>query len=1097
MVVSSTALPEEGGSSSFHAGQTSGRRGSRRLSNLGLGLAETNPGHNDETAQRSISMANDLDEEALDEIRRYESFSTVDWITDSMRERARETRKGTHRNTSSNAHLANGTLNGGFAQMDAWGKGRFEPDDRPPRWWPTENPWGRRLWWFWRFICRAAGAVTDSGVVVMVGLLIGMNMAVISIATEWFSDIKQGRCAAGWWLNKKFCCGEMTDSTGPGGALPPVAVKVSTAAAAAAVNKATATMSNVAQARDHLQAFPAFTAAAQLSSRAIPFVQSATDHLYRRAANDTATNVPLQTTPADVCPDWIPWSTWTLPSFLIYIIFAIALSAACAYLVRVFAPYAAGSGISEIKCILAGFIINGFLGTGTFAIKSLGLPLAISSGLSVGKEGPAVHIACCIGNIVGTWFRSFARSQARMRELLTAASAAGVAVAFGSPIGGVLFSLEEMAYNFPSSTMWRSFLCALAATVALSFMNPFRTGKLVLFQVSYDRDWHYFEIFFYVIIGIFGGLYGAFVIKYNLQVQKFRRENLASHGVSEAVILAAMTAMIGYWNMFLRIDMSESLEILFRECEGGGDYDNLCQSSAQWRMVNSLLLATVLRIALVILSYGCKVPAGIFVPSMAIGATFGRMIGILVKSLQTSYPHASFFSACQPDVPCITPGTYAFLGAAAALAGVTRITVAVVVIMFELTGALTYILPTMLVVMITKGIADWYAKGGIAEQTIKFQGYPFLDKDDHVFNLKVGDVMTKDAVVLYAGGMELFEVEKRLASGVYKGFPIVQDAQDRILLGYIGKTELRYAIGKARHARNSLSSKTMCYFTLNQSEIIPNAPPTPALNTFDDEEELAAAKARRRTPRENETLLSADDEEDGEDEEDDGLDGGDDVLLGTAGGGINGEGDHDEIELGRWVEQNPLQVQPTMPLEVVMDLFKKMGPRVILVTYLGKLTGLVTVKDLLKVIATQERAEHLAHEAARETVGLRTVSTAFMPLPGGMGMSRSPSSSGSRAGTTTGGVSMETLGDFGGELEILLRDAWLWTKTRTDQLASRIWPSRYATNANGRSNSAGYAMQMRQSPSADLSASTQFVVEEASDEEDDQITPRISTRPLE
>ena len=53
---------------------------------------------------------------------------------------------------------------------------------------------------------------------------------------------------------------------------------------------------------------------------------------------------------------------------------------------------------------------------------------------------------------------------------------------------------------------------------------------------------------------------------------------------------------------------------------------------AQWRMVNSLLLATVFRIALIIISYGAKVPAGIFVPSMAVGATFGRMVGILVKA---------------------------------------------------------------------------------------------------------------------------------------------------------------------------------------------------------------------------------------------------------------------------------------------------------------------------------------------------------------------------------------------------------------------------------------------------------------------------------
>jgi chloride channel 3/4/5 len=50
-------------------------------------------------------------------------------------------------------------------------------------------------------------------------------------------------------------------------------------------------------------------------------------------------------------------------------------------------------------------------------------------------------------------------------------------------------------------------------------------------------------------------------------------------------------------------------------------------------MVNSLLLATFIRTLLVIVSYGTKVPAGIFVPSMAIGATFGRMVGIVVKAL--------------------------------------------------------------------------------------------------------------------------------------------------------------------------------------------------------------------------------------------------------------------------------------------------------------------------------------------------------------------------------------------------------------------------------------------------------------------------------
>lgn len=112
-------------------------------------------------------------------------------------------------------------------------------------------------------------------------------------------------------------------------------------------------------------------------------------------------------------------------------------------------------------------------------------------------------------------------------------------------------------------------------------------------------------------------------------------------------------------------------------------------------MATSLAFATIMRTFLVIISYGCKVPAGIFVPSMAIGASFGRMVGILVQALHEKFPHARFFRACEPDVPCITPGTYAFLGAGAALSGIMHLTVSVVVIMFELTGALEYILPTM------------------------------------------------------------------------------------------------------------------------------------------------------------------------------------------------------------------------------------------------------------------------------------------------------------------------------------------------------------------------------------------------------------------
>ncbi|KDN45559.1 hypothetical protein RSAG8_04883, partial [Rhizoctonia solani AG-8 WAC10335] len=568
-------------------------------------------------------------------------------------------------------------------------------------------------------------------------------------------------------------------------------------------------------------------------------------------------------------------------------------------------------------------------------------PLVIASGLNVGKEGPSVHVACCIGNVVARMFSGFSHSQGKMREILTAASAAGVAVAFGSPIGGVMFSIEEMSSTFSIKTMWRSFFCALVATVTLSAMNPFRTGKLVLFQVTYDRDWHFFEIIFFIIIGIFGGLYGVLVVKFNLQVAAFRRKHLVGYGVEEAVFLATITAIVSYFNRFLRIDMSESLGILFKECEGGGDYDNLCQSWAQWPMANSLFLATVVRIVLVIISYGGKVPAGIFVPSMAIGATFGRMIGIIVKAI--TYPTSSFFSSCRPDIPCITPGTYALLGAAAALSGIMRITVSVVVIMFELTGALTYILPTMIVILVTKAVGDCFEGGGIADEMIRFNGYPYLERDDHAFNIPVSQVMQKELYTMSVTGMTLREVEEKLEHTSVQGFPIVSTDSQRILVGYIGRTELRYVIGKARSTQD-IHPSTLCSFeSPSESQSYHTATDTDMVR------ELVGV------------------------EEDDHA--GITPLAASA----------DTMHFGPWVNQTPLCVAPQLPLEIVMDLFKRMGPRVILVEYQGSLTGLITVKDVLRFMVSSEHA----HPASR------------------------------------------SVWDNQGELDALLEEAWLW--------AGNIW----------------------------------------------------------
>ncbi|KAF9264051.1 hypothetical protein L218DRAFT_998805 [Marasmius fiardii PR-910] len=809
---------------------------------------------------------NDLDEEELEQIRRYEDFTTVDWIEDSIYERNRRIRNSR-------------TL-------------------------VEDNPF-KRHWSLRALRQRSTEGVQSWFIVSLVGICIGINAALIAIVTEWLSDIKMGYCSDGWWLNQQFCCWE------------------------------------------------------------------------------------IEKEETEACDSWHPWSTVTPARYAIYVLFATLFSFIASHLVKSLAKYAAGSGISEIKCILAGFTMKGFLGFATFCIKSMTLPLVIASGLSVGKEGPSVHLACCVGSLVAGLFKKFARSQGKMREIITAASAAGVAVAFGSPVGGVLFSIEEMSSNFSIKTMYRSFFCALVATFTLSAMNPFRTGKLVLFQVTYDRDWHFFEILFFVVLGIFGGLYGAFVVKFHVQVSKFRRKHLANHGVAEAVVLATLTAVIGYFNRFLRIDMTESMAVLFRECEGvGGD---ICDTSSQWRIVNSLFLATIVRVSLVVVSYGVKVPAGIFVPSMAIGASFGRMIGVIVKAMYRAYPESGIFQWCKPDVPCITPGTYAFLGAAAALSGVMRITVTVVVIMFELTGALGYVLPTMIVLLVTKAVGDMLGVTGIADEMIRFNGFPFLEKEDEDHGrllsfalpcvsgstpFKVSSVMRTSMQTIPEKGLKVSDVEALMRDTDIRCFPIVDADEGKTLVGYIGRTEVSYVIRKYRVFVSS---------TISTLSVLMNGQTTEIERTKDlNPGTLCIFSPSNRVEEEHGNLVSGvpigdEDEDDGEPREEERrpLRRSEDAIFDIGNEEEEGEGeatpmpsktgDRESQREGRqgnerertlnfwpWVNGTPITVSPEMKLEVVMELFKRLGPRVILVESQGFLVGLVTVKDVLRFIATEK-----------------------------------------------------------------------------------------------------------------------------------------------
>ncbi|KAG0767994.1 hypothetical protein G6F57_003515 [Rhizopus arrhizus] len=485
--------------------------------------------------------------------------------------------------------------------------------------------------------------------------------------------------------------------------------------------------------------------------------------------------------------------------------------------------HSAGSGIPEVKVILGGFVIKGFLGIKTLLVKSVGMIFSTSAGLTIGKEGPFVHLACSAGNIACRFFPKFNKNESKRREILSAASASGVAVAFGAPIGGVLFSLEEVSYYFPKKTMIRSYCCAMIAAIVLKIMDPFGTGKIVLFQVSYDKDYHLFELVPFILCAILSGLFGTLVTHFNIKYQQLRKSSvIGKYPMTEVFCIMLTTALVSYWNPFARMSLTEFVAELFSECSSTDDNGGLCaRTMAEIPQLIYLLATTlVIKMALTVITFGCPVPGGIFLPSLIIGAVTGRIIGLIMQYMTVSYPSAWPFTACAEDFAsrgeCIIPGVYAIVGGAAGLAGVTRTTISLVVIMFELTYSLTYALPIMISVMVSKWVSDAIYLEGIYDLLIQLKQYPYLETGRDYVNTTSTTITSLieylpaidiDQPVTVKSLRKKLSVITALGYAEDGGFPILSgDA----LEGYIATSELTHGLDQLEMKLN---------MTMNQEEI--------------------------------------------------------------------------------------------------------------------------------------------------------------------------------------------------------------------------------------------------------------------------------------
>ena len=448
----------------------------------------------------------------------------------------------------------------------------------------------------------------------------------------------------------------------------------------------------------------------------------------------------------EACHTWISWSERYVSSFAIYVAWALLfgiVSASVTMLTKRNLPtaldrkdsklnglesmsevtpelkmmyMAAGSGIPEIKTILSGFVIPHFLDLKVLAVKAFGAVFAVATGMCLGKEGPFVHISTCAGYLVAMFFPKYRDNGRKLRELLSAACASGLSVAFGAPIGGVLFSYEEISTYFPRKVLWRAFLCSLVAAMVLKELNPTGTGKLVLFETNYGTSYQPQHYLVFILLGIAGGLFGGTFCQANYAWSKWFRgfTIIKKYPVFEVALVVLVTSLLQYPNPVIREPGDIVIKNLLVDCRKSQLYDSwVCQNEQRDDGAGAykawLAYGLVVKLILTTITFGCKVPSGIIIPSLDAGALFGRLIGQAITT--------------------ISPGIFAMVGAAAFLAGVSRMTISLCVIMFELTGELEYIVPHMIAILVAKWVADLMSKESVYDLAQSILAHPFLDMD--------------------------------------------------------------------------------------------------------------------------------------------------------------------------------------------------------------------------------------------------------------------------------------------------------------------------------------------------------------------------------
>ena len=408
---------------------------------------------------------------------------------------------------------------------------------------------------------------------------------------------------------------------------------------------------------------------------------------------------------------------WVLSSILFFI-----LATSVGYFISADAD---GSGIPEMKTVLSGVTKYRYFSFNAFIGKSLGLFAALVGGASVGKVGPYVHLSCLICNRLMklNYFRKINKSTSLKTNMLSVACAAGITLALGSPLGGVLFSIESTSSIYIVSNIWKAFF---SAVICILVSKLFRREQAIIVvdpgtttPITFS-----FNIINFIVVGIISGVIGAAastLIAKGVYIRKKTKLSFLNSRFKFAAIVAVITSITTYY----LVPLQRADRVIMNVCFAAKDstIKLFSHPGEGWY----LFISCVAKFVLTVLGLVCTMPAGVFGPVFAIGAIFGRLYGHIVNKLFKINMESAF----------------AMAASAGCFSGFSH-TVSSALMVFEITGQTTYLAPLLLSSLIANLVGQSLSMG-IFDVLLAIKNLPHLPsiKSKEVYSMTAGDVMNK------------------------------------------------------------------------------------------------------------------------------------------------------------------------------------------------------------------------------------------------------------------------------------------------------------------------------------------------------------------